>query len=35
MQSLVMLALLALPFILLGAIVATLVVRIGSETARK
>ncbi len=35
MEALMMLILLAMPFVTLGAIVATAIVRIGSETARK
>jgi len=34
MQTLVMLALLAAPFVIVGALVAALIVRIGARTAR-
>jgi hypothetical protein len=35
MEALIMLALLALPFVLLGAAVAALIISIGSDTARR
>jgi hypothetical protein len=35
MQALILIALLAMPFMLLGAAVTALIIRIGSDTARR